>query len=352
MILFSESLGPTNPKLYLTKTDRLPTSRKQFTSAKLIAVRILLTGASSFTGYWFAKTLSDAGHEVVATLTQQRSSYEGLRGIRVDALSKKCRFEEKCCFGDERFLSLIQSESNWDMLCHHGAVVTNYKSLDFDAVSACATNTKNLHQTLEAIRKRGCSQVVLTGSVFEQDEGAGDQPLQAFSPYGLSKGMTFQCFRFHCNNLQMKLGKFVIPNPFGPYEEPRFTHYLVNCWKKGETAIVGAPDYKRDNIHVELLAAAYLRFVEDIDGKECIGDVMTCNPSGYVESQLDFARRFAASMEIRFPFPCLVDFQTPETYPEPIIRHNTQSATEMTDDWNEDLAWDTLAKYYLCTSEA
>jgi len=49
--------------------------------------------------------------------------------------------------------------------------------------------------------------------------------LAAFSPYGLSKGLTAQAFRYWCGALDVPLGKFVLPNPFGPFEEPRFCHY-------------------------------------------------------------------------------------------------------------------------------
>jgi UDP-glucose 4-epimerase len=35
--------------------------------------------------------------------------------------------------------------------------------------------------------------------------------------------------------------KFVIPNPFGPYEEPRFTAYLMKTWVAGETARAQTP---------------------------------------------------------------------------------------------------------------
>ena len=62
----------------------------------------------------------------------------------------------------------------------------------------------------------GCNKILLTGSVFENDEGAGSRDLRAFSPYGLSKGFTWQLFRYHAQIRSMTLGKFVIPNPFGP----------------------------------------------------------------------------------------------------------------------------------------
>ena len=89
---------------------------------------------------------------------------------------------------------------------------------------------------------------------------------EAFSPYGLSKGMTWQVFRYHAKVRDIRLGKFVIPNPFGPYEEQRFTHYLIKNWMAGGTPPVNMPDYVRDNIHVSLLAKAYLHFAESSVG--------------------------------------------------------------------------------------
>ena len=131
-----------------------------------------------------------------------------------------------CAFGDECFLDLLRA-ARWDVLCHHAAEVTDYKSPDFDVVAALTANARNLTAVLDALLAGGCRRVVLTGSVFAQNEGAGSQGLPAFSPYGLSKGLTAELFGYHLAVRGMRLGKFVIPNPFGPFEEPRFTAYLV-----------------------------------------------------------------------------------------------------------------------------
>ena len=82
------------------------------------------------------------------------------------------------------------SEGGWDLLCHHAADVTNYKSPDFDAVGAVQNNTRNLVTVLQALKSAGCGKSVLTGTVFEGGEGAGSQGLPDFSPYGLSKALT------------------------------------------------------------------------------------------------------------------------------------------------------------------
>src|SRR5208282_1504817 len=134
--------------------------------------------------------------------------------------------------------------------CHHAARVANYRSPNFDALGAAAENTRSLPSQLQAMRDGGLKGLELTGSIFEQDEGVGSAPLRAFSPYGLSKGITAQIARYWCEILNIPMGKFVIPNPFGILEEPRFCAYLVKCWKAGEAAEVRTPQYVRDNVHV------------------------------------------------------------------------------------------------------
>ena len=129
------------------------------------------------------------------------------------------------------------------------------------------TRTKR-SMSCKTMLARGLSGVVLTGTVFEQDEGAGDAPLRAFSPYGLSKGLTWQYYRFLSQTMGFPLGKFVIPNPFGPFEEPRFCNYLVQTWFKGEVPTIRTPLYVRDNIHVDLLAHAYAAFASCRSGPE------------------------------------------------------------------------------------
>jgi hypothetical protein len=140
------------------------------------------------------------------------------------------------------------------------------------------------------------------------------------------------------------LGKFVIPNPFGPYEEPRFTTYLAKTWLKGEVAGVKTPAYIRDNIHVGLLAETYRHFVEKQIGASGFRKL---NPSGYVESQGAFATRFAEEMRRRTQLPCALELHAQVQFEEPKMRVNTDMAAVAVPEWNEAQAWDELAAYYL-----
>ena len=306
-------------------------------------MKILFTGASSFTGHWFVKDLADAGHDVVAVFRRQPGGYDGIRRQRVEAVSGLCRPVFGCTFGDNTFLERIAAEDRWDLLCHHAANVTNYKSPEFDPVAALANNTHNLPAVLHGLRQRHCGAVLLTGSVFEPGEGAGSDDLPAVSPYGLSKGLTAEVFRHYALSDDMTLGKFVIPNPFGPLEEMRFTTYLARSWYEGCAPEVRTPQYVRDNIHVTLLAKAYVRFAEGLADAH---GFVKANPSCYAETMGDFTARFAAEMRPRLSLPCEFALVEQTDFSEPIIRVNTDALDPRALDWNEGRAWDNLAAYY------
>jgi UDP-glucose 4-epimerase len=305
-------------------------------------MRILLTGASSFTGFWFARALVQAGHEVVAVLRRRPEEYpDAVRRARARMVCDCCQTVCGPAFGDEAFLKVIEQRGPWHILAHHAADVTNYRSPDFDVMAAVANNTRGIQATLAALSSAGCRHVLLTGSVFENDEGAGSEGLEAFSPYGLSKAITAQIFRYYTRRAGMVLGKFVIPNPFGPYEEPRFTAYLMKNWLARKPATVNTPAYVRDNIHVSLLAAEYVRFAAELAASTA---PIRINPSGYVESQGAFAMRFAREIGRRLNLPCELVLKEQTEFIEPRVRINTD--LPKTAGWSESAAWDQIAEYY------
>lgn len=302
-------------------------------------MKILLTGASSFTGFWFARALAERGHMVFATFQSSREAYDASRQRRIAALpaSVYCLWEAPQ--SSQHVLDVAGSEEGWDLLCLHGAYVTNYRSADFDVVQAVRNNTAGLGALLERMASRGLRRVVATGSVFEAEEGAGEDPRRAFSAYGLSKTLTWKVQQYQTQMLGLPLGKFVIPNPFGPFEEPRFTAYLIKNWYAGKTAEVRTPDYIRDNIHISRLAHHYADFAED-------GHNSRCAPMGYAESQGAFTLRFASEMRKRLGLACDVALGKQTDFSEPLMRVNTQLLPMPVTQWDEKEAWDELANWY------
>lgn len=308
-------------------------------------MKILFTGASSFTGYWFAKELSKRGHEVIILFTKSSPvDYEGVRKNRVSLLMNKIIPIFNCKFGDGKFLEILQDEI--DVICHHGAYVTDYKSSTFNIAEALKNNTNNIIKVCDTAINNKCKTIVITGSVFENNEGSGTLPLRAFSPYGLSKSFTGETFKYFCDMYNIKLGKFVIPNPFGPYEESRFTSFLVQNWFKGNKPQIKTPSYVRDNIHVDLLAHSYINFISDVvKGNE---KFIKINPSCYTDTQGEFTKRFSREIGKRLNIKCNFELLKQTDFSEPLERINTTDVTRLYN-WNESESWDQLAEYYSST---
>jgi len=305
-------------------------------------MRILFTGASSFSGSWFVQQLAAAGHDVVAPVQLTPGQYRGVRAERVAIVERCAQVIAGTAFGDEEFLASIAGKP-FDLLCCHHADVRDYKSDRFDYLAATSRNTQRLADVMTTLERGGCRRMIATGSVFEADEGTGDEPRRAFSPYGLSKTLTWHVLRQHALQREWRIGKFVIANPFGPREEPRFTSYLVKQWFAGVTPVVATPDYVRDNIHVGLLARAYVAFATALPVDAGISHFA---PSGYVETQGEFALRFAREIGPRLDLAAGVELAEQVDFPEPRARANTDALDHEALHWNESAAWDELADDY------
>lgn len=307
-------------------------------------MKILLTGASSFTGSWFAVELANAGHAVTATFRGDAEGYADIRGDRVAQMLDKVEPVWGVEFGDDAFFDAV-GDREFDLVCHHAAEMTDYRSWDFDAIGATAKNTRGARRLLTTLAEKGGGKLLLTGSVFEPYEGVGDAAQRAFNPYGLSKHLSFEVFRLEAERLGLSLGKFVIPNPFGPREEFRFTSYLAKEWSLGKRPVVGTPDYIRDNIHVSLLAIAYREMCEAMPESR---GLIRMGPSGYVEQQGAFTHRFAREIAARTPWACEFANADQKEFPEPMFRTNADPHP-IKGAWSESTAWDALAAYYLKT---
>jgi nucleoside-diphosphate-sugar epimerase len=237
----------------------------------------------------------------------------------------------------------------FDLLCHHAAEMTDYRSWDFDPLAATVANTRSARAILQRLTDKGGRGLVVTGSVFEPFEGLGDARHRAFNPYGLSKHLSFEVLRMEAERLGLGLGKFVIPNPFGPREEFRFTSFLAREWAAGRTPKVGTPDYVRDNIHVSLLTATYADVIARMSEPSDPPGPLRAAPSGYIESQGAFALRVARELEPRLARPCPVELAVQTDFPEPLVRINRDPAAHAQTRWSEAEAWDALAGYYKAT---
>ena len=309
-------------------------------------MKILFTGASSFTGSHFVRALRAAKHDVSITLGKLRlDQYSDLERQRMAPFINEVDKRFGTSFGDAAFDSWL--DEGFDTVCMHGAKgqSAGHDSADFDVIGAVEWNTWNIASSMRTMKRAGVKRIFLTGTYFERWNGRlddSDNSNPAKNEYALSKTITSDIVRFYCKQNDIQFNKFVIPNPFGPYENKRFTTSAALAWLRGEHITVHNPLPVRDNIHVDLLAKRYAQVIDE--------GIRFAAPSGYRMTQGNFAMKFAAEMRSRLGVPCAIDFAPGED--ESDLRENPYDAEEDVNrkyeyEWVEQFAWDNLASYYL-----
>jgi len=304
--------------------------------------RILLTGASSFTGLWIAEALAEAGHEVVSPLTRGEGDYPGLRGERVARLAASATRVFEAPLDSDRFRDLART-GRFDLFAHHAADIPGYRSPDYDVAAGVARNLAGAEAAVRAAAQGGCRALISTATVFEPGEGGEGPDSPAVSPYGLSKGLTGQALAGYAGSTGLSFGRFVIANPFGVLEEGRMGWSLFQAWFRGEPGRVLTPAYVRDNQPVPALAEAYARLA----GRLLAAATpvrLDARPSGLVGTQGDFARRLAAEAGPRLGLACDLVLNDQVDFPEPRVRVNDEPC--LPPGWTGEAFFDAYADYY------
>ena len=89
-------------------------------------MRILLTGASSFTGYHLVMGLFEE-HELMCTFRRKTQDYQGMYRQRVERILPYVK-PVYGAFGSDRFLEAVEDA---DLIFHHGACVEGYHLSSF-----------------------------------------------------------------------------------------------------------------------------------------------------------------------------------------------------------------------------
>jgi len=322
-------------------------------------MKILFTGASSFTGMHFVHAMLKAGHEVHCTFSRASLfDYSSHEQNRISTFLQHTHNRFSSPFGSPFFFE--EFKGKFDVLCLHGTKgqSAGHDTSDFDVMGAVLDNTWHASSVMEAAKKAGVKKVVLTGTYFEKWGGmlhsrSNCQP--AKNTYALSKTLTSDIIKFYCDEQDITFAKFIISNPFGPYENNRFTTQAAMTWLSGKHYTVLFPDPIRDNIHVSILAKCYAKFLMDNDDK-------ILAPRGYQGSQGEFALKFAKEMKPRLGVPCpldfavshkntsgMADFRGNTTYPEEYLKQPDviiNGENYKPNEWSEATAWNALAEYY------
>jgi nucleoside-diphosphate-sugar epimerase len=184
---------------------------------------------------------------------------------------------------------------------------------------------------------------MVTGTVFEAGEGDCPEEPLAVTPYGLSKTLSNIGFRHFATWAGLRFGRFVIPSPYGVFEQQRsFPAYLFRSWSAGETPVVRTPLYLRDHLPAPRLGRAYAdQLAALLQG----GDAAeVARPSGWIATQGDFARKLAAEAAARLDRDCPLGLADQTAFPEPQRRVNRDPAPA--EGWDEAAFWDAYVGWY------
>jgi nucleoside-diphosphate-sugar epimerase len=304
-------------------------------------MRVLLTGASSFTGHWIARALAAQGAEVTAVCRGRPETYDAPRRARIEAVARSAAVVFDRPFGAPAFLQLLDEALPFDVLCLHHAEVGDFRRPGFNALDAARSDTLGLALVLERMSRRGLARLVHTGTVFEAGEGDGDRPLRAIGAYGLAKTLTAQIVGHLAAEAGVQTIKITIPSPFGAGQGGGFVAYLVCEWQRGRIPVLDHPDRLRDFVPADLLAEHYARLVMGASRPVVAG---RSNPSGYVETVAGFARRLARELGPRLGIDCPIRAsEPPKPSLEPQRRFNTEPLPGLCDPARQRACFDRLA---------
>lgn len=302
-------------------------------------MRALLTGGSSFTGLWFAEALAAAGFEVVAPLRGARATGAPLRDARAERLAAVAETVAEAPFGAPAFLAALDDGLPFDLLCLHGAPVGDYRDPAYDVAGALAEATRGAAEVFARFAARGGRAAVLTGTVFEPGAGGA---AEAGSAYGLAKGFIGDLLAWRAAEAGVAAARYIVANPFGPWEEDRLCAYLARCWLAGEVPALRGPDYVRDNAPADLLAADYAAFARGLAADPA---PRRRAPSVWPETVAGFARRLGDALGPRLGVATPVAAERPARATEPLRRVNADPVDAARLGWRESAFWDSYAAH-------
>jgi len=302
-------------------------------------MKICMTGATSFSGYWFARQLILHGHEL--TIVRSRSvNFGGKGNLWLDKLEA-----ESLSFREISLAQEFVTKLNIDALLLHGSFMEDRRSPDFN-VNLAVQKTLEVSKWIKT--NFNADYVIHTGTFSEEGEGVGEKPLNNFNPYSESKSLIYKEHQkiFH----GIPFLKFTMPNPFGRFQQNNLFSFLEKIWITNEIPLISQPDYIRDYVPVDLLAISYSKLVDSfIEGRHPLNYFA---PSYFVMSNRDMSKLYASEISSRIGRDLEIQFGVQKVYTESRVRVNKDSLHQLIDNWSLEKFWDSVATDFLGANDA
>jgi nucleoside-diphosphate-sugar epimerase len=224
-------------------------------------VRALVTGAGGFVGANLAKSLAQAGHDVVAWVRPESPTWrldhlgDAVEVVPVDLLD-----------GEAIDAGVREARADWVFhLAAHGAY-----SWQRDAERIMQTNLVATVRLLAACQQHGFAAFVNAGSSSEygfQDHAPSEDELpEPNSDYASMKAAATQHCRFVAQRDDVHVVTLRLYSIYGPWEEPgRLMPTLVARGLEGKLPPLVSPDTPRDFVSVRDADLAFMKAAERTD---------------------------------------------------------------------------------------
>jgi UDP-glucose 4-epimerase len=252
--------------------------------------KIAITGVSSFTGAELAREFSCSGYEVHGLCRAELSSYTGLKLQRLRSLKGVVLHGNlKSERGDHAVWIKEHRPNVW---IHHHHAMENFRLQTYDLTQANKVSLDPLDAWVRALEESHAESVIHTGSYFEPGEGG--QPIHSVcTPYAHSKKEVWLALENRLKNSSLRLGKVVIPNPFGALENPdRLIPTLLMRARSGEPFDLWTPSASADQIPAHALAEVYVQTLGQLREKHRV----ISRPSGRVIDNATWVREVCDSL--------------------------------------------------------
>jgi UDP-glucose 4-epimerase len=222
--------------------------------------RVIITGASSFTGVWISRAFNLAGWDVHSFCARAETAYQGLVAERVKLLRDFSTVHFEMQSESKEFLQKIENVMPHIFVYHHH-YMTDYGSENYNLSLALKVGLTPLPEIMKSLKMIATSGIIFSSSYFENFD-------PKVSPYGESKRIIGKEIESLSSKLEIPFSKIIIPNPVGPLEnEDRFIPQLLKAARNKEDFKLTAPTKKANHVPVSFLAEGYTllakRLIED-----------------------------------------------------------------------------------------
>lgn len=229
---------------------------------------VIVTGVSSFVGMHLAMTFAAKGWRTVGVITKPKPAYQGVRALRLAALSDTVEFAQ-CDIADEAQVVELIGHISPRLWLHHAAAAENYHSADYDLAASLPVNVLSLEAIYRNLADRDCG-VIVTGTSMEYTTGDAphkeSDPCWPDMPYGVSKLMeSVEANRLALHyKVPTRVARLFIP--IGAYDTPgRLIDHVMRRLIANERVQLTSCEQIKDFVAVEDVCRGYVALYDDLD---------------------------------------------------------------------------------------